>query len=137
MSSFFGLLIVDPICPGCPGSVFCRGRVAPPTDFDDGVAVGLVLTVLGELSTLGVVPLDRGSSVPDRRAYGSAVAGRPSSGRRGFIAGRIGADDNEETCDPVGIVRVVVVVPVVDEDDLEGNSNGSTSPNVDCADSGL
>lgn len=131
MSSFFGLLMVEPV--GAVGSVFCRGRVTPVV-FDDGVADGLVRTARGDPSPLGVVPLDRGSS-PDRRAYGSAVAGRPSSGRRGFMAGRIGADDNDDTWDPVGIVRVVVLEVVVVVD-FEGASDTFASVNVDCADPG-
>lgn len=93
MSSFLGLLVVVPVCAG---SVFCRGRVAL-AGLDEGVADGLTLRVLGEPSALGVVALERDSSVPDRRAYGSAVAGRPNSGRRGFMAGRMGADDRDET----------------------------------------
>lgn len=94
MSSFFGLLIVEPV--GAVGSVFCRGRVTPVV-FDDGVADGLVRTARGEPSPLGVVPRDDRDSSPGRRAYGSAVAGRPNSGRRGFMAGRIGAEDSEDT----------------------------------------
>ena len=89
MSSFLGLDIVVPVCVG---SVLCWGRVLP--GLDEGVVDGLVFTVLGEPSCLGV--FERESSVPVRRAYGSAVAGRASSGRRGFMAGRIGADDREE-----------------------------------------
>lgn len=60
------------------------------------------------------------------------MAGRFSSGRRGFMAGRIGADDNDDTWDPVGIVRVVLVVVVVVVD-LGGAAASDTlaSVNVD------
>lgn len=61
------------------------------------------------------------------------MAGRFSSGRRGFMAGRIGADDNDDTWDPVGIVRVVELVVVVV---LAGASDTLASVNVDWADSG-
>lgn len=122
MSSFLGLLIVGPRCAGSR----CRGV------FDDGVAADLALTDRGELSTLGAaLPLvDRESSVPDRRAYGSAVAGRVISGRRGLEPGRMGADDREETWDPVGTVRTA------EAEDLPGGSVVLASEKVDCADSG-
>ena len=51
------------------------------------------------------------------------------------MAGRIGADDNDDTWDPVGIVRVVVLEVVVVVD-FEGASDTFASVNVDCADPG-
>lgn len=71
---------------------------------------GLDLTERGELvggllAELVLVDWARDSG---RRAYGSAVAGRLNSARRGFMPGRIGADDKEERGAPVGTVRVVL-----------------------------
>ena len=42
-----------------------------------------------------------------RDAYGSAVAGRLISARRGFIAGRMGAEESEDRGAPVGTVLAV------------------------------
>ena len=124
MSSFLGLDIVVPVCVG---SAFCWGRVLP--GLDEGVVDGLAFRVLGEPSCLGV--FERESSVPVRRAYGSAVAGRANSGHRGFMAGRIGADDRDEMWDPVGTVRTAVLVGLEADSDVV-----FTSENADCADSG-
>lgn len=69
------------------------------------------------------------SVATDRRAaYGSAVAGRLSSGRRGFAAGRTGAEESEDREVPVGTVRT---------DDLEEDgAEECLSDRADCADSG-
>ena len=63
------------------------------------------------------------------------MAGRASSGRRGFTAGRIGADDNEDRWVPVGTVRTLLVDLVAPGVRVAGRV-GFVSANVDCADSG-
>lgn len=67
--------------------------------------VALDLTDLGELT--GVLLDDWAALELGRDAYGSAVAGRFISARRGFMAGRIGAEDREERGAPVGTVLAV------------------------------
>jgi hypothetical protein len=97
------------------------------TDFEDGVE-DFDLVALGEPSIrLPCFVLE--SVATDRRAaYGSAVAGRLSSGRRGFAAGRTGAEESEDREVPVGTVRT---------DDLEeGGAEECLSDKADCADSG-
>lgn len=69
---------------------------------DEGVDA-LDLTDLGEPAGLLDVWAARELG---REAYGSAVAGRLISARRGFMAGRMGADERDDSGAPVGTVRV-------------------------------
>lgn len=93
MTSRLGRSLVVPT-----GSVLSRDAVLL-TDFEDGVE-DFDFIALGELCfELESVATDR------RAAYGSAVAGRLSSGRRGLAAGRMGAEESEDKEVPVGTVR--------------------------------
>lgn len=105
ISSLFGLLLAA--LTGAASS-FDFGRVGLDV-FAPGVAATFGFSFAGLLSGLRVLVCEAALGGL-RSAYGSAVAGRANSGRRGLIAGRIGAEDRDERDAPVGTVRTLDVV---------------------------